>query len=82
MDKSIRVNSVSPGPIDTPILMRTGGVPLEAVPMVKEQFATSVPMKRMGTADEVASAVLFLLSRDASYITGIDFPVDGGMQSL
>lgn len=80
--RGIRVNSVSPGPIETPILARTGGVPLEAVPALKEQFASSVPMKRMGTADEVASAVLFLLSRDASYITGIDLPVDGGAASL
>src|SRR6516162_8392981 len=68
--RKIRVNSVHPGPIDTEMLkVRT--------PEQNQQRLVS-PMKRMGTADEVASLVLFLLSDESAYITGAEVTIDGG----
>lgn len=49
---------------------------------MKRQWASDNPMKRFGTAEEVARAVLFLASDEASYITGIEVPVDGGVASF
>jgi 3alpha(or 20beta)-hydroxysteroid dehydrogenase len=67
----IRVNSVHPGPIDTEMLkVRT--------PEQNQQRLQLVPMKRMGTAEEVASLVLFLLSGESGYITGAEVAIDGG----
>ena len=69
--RKIRVNSVHPGPIDTEMLnVRT--------PAQKVQRLESVPMRRMGTADEVANLVLFLLSDESGYITGAEVAIDGG----
>lgn len=81
-ERKIRVNVVSPGAIDTPIFDRTGGVPKEAVPQLKENFTSLIPMKRFGSPEEVANTVLFLASDDSSYITGVDIPVDGGFTML
>ena len=80
--RGIRVNVVSPGPIETPIIHRTGGLPPEAVPAMREQMIANTPMKRMGTPEEVAAAVLFLASESAGFVTGIDFLVDGGVASF
>ncbi|HET8796306.1 MAG TPA: SDR family oxidoreductase [Thermoanaerobaculia bacterium] len=74
LERGIRVNVISPGPIETPIYGPTPGL--------LENLASFVPMKRYGAADEVARAVLFLASRDASYITGVDLPIDGGVMGL
>ena len=64
------MNSVHPGPIDTEMLkVRT--------PERNRQRLESVPMKRIGTAEEVASLVLFLLSDESSYITGAELAIDG-----
>jgi len=64
------VNSVHPGPIDTEMLnVRT--------PEQNAARLTQVPMRRMGTADEVAQLVLFLLSDDSAYITGAEVAIDG-----
>jgi len=69
--RKIRVNSVHPGPIDTEMLkVRT--------PEQNQQRLQLVPMKRMGTAEEVASLVLFLLSDESGYITGAEVTIDGG----
>jgi len=73
--RKIRVNVISPGPIDTPLL---GEVPQEA----KDQFASVVPMGRIGEADEIAKAAVFLASDDASYVTGVELFVDGGMAQI
>ncbi len=81
VDKKIRVNAIAPGPIDTPIFEKLG-VPEEAVGEVKEGFASTVPMKRMGTPDEIAKAALFLASDDSSFVLGIDLAVDGGVAQL
>jgi 3alpha(or 20beta)-hydroxysteroid dehydrogenase len=69
--RKIRVNSVHPGPIVTEMLkVRT--------PEQNQLRLQLVPMKRMGTAEEVASLVLFLLSDESSYITGAELAIDGG----
>ncbi|HTY93139.1 MAG TPA: SDR family oxidoreductase [Steroidobacteraceae bacterium] len=80
--KGIRVNVVSPGPTETPIIGRTAGLPPQAIPAIREQMIRNVPMHRMGTAEEVAAAVLFLASDESAFVTGIDFLVDGGSASF
>jgi len=77
VDRKIRVNAVAPGPIETPIFERTG-LPKEALDGFATMIVNSVPMKRFGKPEEVAGAVAFLASSDASYITGIELSVDGG----
>ena len=77
VDRKIRVNAVAPGPIETPIFGRTG-LPQEAIDSFATAIVSSVPMKRFGKPEEVAAAVAFLASSDASYITGIELSVDGG----
>jgi NAD(P)-dependent dehydrogenase (short-subunit alcohol dehydrogenase family) len=71
--RQIRVNVISPGAIETPILNK-GGLTREQA----DAFVTLVPLGRIGTADEVAKAAVFLASDDSSYITGIELFVDGG----
>lgn len=80
--EGIRVNVVSPGPIETPLLRRNVGMPPEAEQALREQMIANVPMHRMGRPEEVAKAVLFLASSDASFITGVDLLVDGGVVEL
>ena len=75
--RGIRVNTVAPGPIVTPILEKTG-LPKEAF----DGFAAQVPMKRFGQPEEVAGTVAFLASQDASYITGVEINVDGGLGQI
>ena len=76
--RGIRVNEVSPGPIETPIYEKLG-MPVEQTAGFKEMMAGMVPVKRMGTADEVAKAALFLASDDSSYLLGSKIRIDGGM---
>jgi len=73
----IRVNSVHPGLMPP---MRTSGA--TADPEVRRKMLRAVPMGRNGEAVEVARAVLFLASDDASYITGVELPVDGGYLAM
>ena len=70
--RRIRVNSVHPGPIDTDMIKIRGE---EANRARVEQ----VPMKRMGTAEEVAKLVLWLLSDESLYVTGAEISIDGGV---
>jgi NAD(P)-dependent dehydrogenase (short-subunit alcohol dehydrogenase family) len=77
VERGIRVNAVAPGPIVTPIFEKTG-LPKESVDEFAKQVLAKVPMKRFGQPQEVASAVAFLASQDASYITGVELNVDGG----
>jgi NAD(P)-dependent dehydrogenase (short-subunit alcohol dehydrogenase family) len=79
--RNIRVNTVAPGPIETPIFGRTG-LPKEAIDEFAKNVLASVPMKRFGKPEEVAGAVAFLASNDASYITGVEINVDGGMGQI
>ena len=75
----IRVNCICPGMVDTP--MRLGfmgpGTP-EEKEKTCELYLKGVPMGRMAQPDEIAYAALFLVSDEASYITGIALPIDGG----
>lgn len=82
--ENIRVNVICPGPIDTPMLrvfvkrpdqQAVGGMDPEA--LIVKRTAT-IPMGRPGRPEEVANAALFLISDEASYITGVALPVDGG----
>jgi len=80
--EGIRVNVVSPGPIDTPLLHRNPGMTDDDVARLKEMMIANIPMHRMGESEEVAKAVLFLASDDAAFITGANLFVDGGLIEL
>lgn len=80
-DRKIRVNTLSPGPIDTPIL--NGLAPTEEeLAQVKAHLVAGVPMGRIGTSDEIAKVALFLASDDSSFVTGIELFVNGGMAQI
>lgn len=72
----IRVNSVHPGVIETPMV--TEG---DAVEQIKE-FAKHIPMRRMAQSEEVTNMVLFLASDESSYSTGSEFIIDGGLTAM
>jgi NAD(P)-dependent dehydrogenase (short-subunit alcohol dehydrogenase family) len=78
--RKIRVNMVSPGPTDTEIFKRDASA--EEISGLRSMFADVVPMGRMGEAEEIARAALFLASDDASFINGVDLYVDGGCLEL
>jgi NAD(P)-dependent dehydrogenase (short-subunit alcohol dehydrogenase family) len=80
--EGIRVNMVSPGPTETPLINRNIGMDEAAVDALRQIMINVVPMKRMGEAHEVAKAVLFLASDEASFINGVDLDVDGGCMEL
>ena len=77
----VRVNVVSPGPVSTPLYGRLGlqAAQLDDMAAAIEQ---QIPLKRFGTPDEVAAAVLFLASPEAAFIVGTELIVDGGMSQL
>lgn len=75
-DCGVRVNCILPGPIDTPLLQRS--FPNSEA---EKRCAERIPLKRIGRPDDVANMVSFLISEEASYITGGVFPVDGGVSS-
>jgi NAD(P)-dependent dehydrogenase (short-subunit alcohol dehydrogenase family) len=76
--RGIRVNSISPGPIDTPIFGKLG-IPKEALGEFAAGLEKKVPLGRFGKAEEVARVALFVASSGASFVTGADIPVDGGV---
>lgn len=71
----IRINAVCPGVIQTPMIDRLTGNQKEA----EEQFTTMEPVGRFGQPEEIACAVMWLCSDEASFVTGIEMPVDGGL---
>jgi NAD(P)-dependent dehydrogenase (short-subunit alcohol dehydrogenase family) len=75
--RRIRVNAVCPGAIDTPMMDET----FARFPGFRELLVGFVPMGRMGTADEVAAAIVWLLSDAASFVTGEMLTVEGGLLS-
>ena len=77
-EAGIRINAVMPGPIETPMLGRISAM----LPNAQEIFNSLTAMRRTGNSDEVADAVLWLLSDASSYITGTVIPIDGGMLAL
>jgi NAD(P)-dependent dehydrogenase (short-subunit alcohol dehydrogenase family) len=79
--RRIRVNAVSPGPIETPGLSELAASTGAGEERLK-MLSNSVPLGRLGTPEEIAKAVVFLASDDASYITGTELFVDGGMAQV
>jgi len=79
--RGIRVNAISPGPIDTPGINNLG-LTEEQIEEFKKNIVAAVPMGRMGDPDEIAKAALFLASDDSSYVTGVELFVDGGMAQI
>jgi NAD(P)-dependent dehydrogenase (short-subunit alcohol dehydrogenase family) len=79
--RRIRVNAVSPGAIDTPGLSQLLGSS-EIGQQRLQMISTGVPLGRLGTPDEIAKAVVFLASDDASYVTGTEMFVDGGFAQV
>ncbi len=80
--EGIRVNAVGPGPIFTPFHQRRIAAAGETVEQYNARAAQGTMLKRPGRAGEVAAAILFLASDDASYVTGALLFVDGGMTAL
>ncbi|RMF79389.1 MAG: glucose 1-dehydrogenase [Chloroflexi bacterium] len=77
-ESGIRINTVMPGPIETPMMEMAR----QGIPGADEMFVSKTAVKRIGTPEEVANAVVWLCSDEASYITATNFPVDGGMLEL
>jgi 3-oxoacyl-[acyl-carrier protein] reductase len=65
------VNAVAPGRIDTPMIW-------DVPPEVNEQVRKNIPLRRLGTPEEVAEGILFLLSESSSFITGFVMDINGG----
>ena len=80
-DRRIRVNAVSPGSIDTPGLSGLLGSSETGQQRLKN-ISSNVPLGRLGTPDEIAKAVVFLASDDASFVTGAELFVDGGFAQV
>ena len=80
-DRGIRVNTLSPGPVDTPIIDSQFKTKEEADQM-RRDFSQVIPLGRMGRPEELAAAALFLASDDSSFVAGIDLAVDGGMAQI
>ena len=76
LSDQIRVNCICPGPTDTPLLRNSRS------PEALEVFANEQPIGRLGSPDEIAAAALFLASEEASFVTGVAFPVDGGQAAF
>jgi len=76
--RNIRVNAIAPGPIYTPIFSKTG-MPEKDLADFAELLRERIPLKRFGQAEEVAGIVLYLASDQASFVTGSEFTIDGGL---
>jgi NAD(P)-dependent dehydrogenase (short-subunit alcohol dehydrogenase family) len=79
-ERRIRVNTLSPGHIDTPIFdtWQQG----DALVKLKEELTNNIPLGRLGDSDEIAKAVSFLASDEASYVDGVELFVDGGVAQI
>jgi NAD(P)-dependent dehydrogenase (short-subunit alcohol dehydrogenase family) len=80
--RRIRVNVLSPGMTETPIITREGGLPGVTPEEIAATITKSIPLRRRGTPEEMAKAMLFLASDDSSYCLGSELLVDGGFTQL
>ncbi len=71
--RNIRVNAICPGTVDTPMLTEAG-----VVGEVRRGLEATIPLRRIGTPEEIAKVALFLASEDSSFVSGAHIPVDGG----
>jgi NAD(P)-dependent dehydrogenase (short-subunit alcohol dehydrogenase family) len=78
--RGVRVNAVAPGLVHTQLFAAGAGSPGSGSDM--EQRGTTTPLRRVGTADEIAGVVAFLLGPDAGYVTGAVVPADGGASAV
>ncbi len=76
--RRIRVNAVNPGPVSTPIFAKTG-MPEEQLSGFAQAIQNRVPLKRMGQPEDIAELIAFLASDRASFITGAEYNIDGGI---
>ncbi|MGA9238278.1 SDR family oxidoreductase, partial [Robiginitalea sp.] len=76
--RKIRINSVNPGPVSTPIFGKTG-MEEEQLNGFAQAMQNRVPLKRFGKPEDIAKLVSFLASDDASFITGSEYTIDGGI---
>ncbi|MER5917495.1 SDR family oxidoreductase [Streptomyces sp. NPDC001982] len=79
--RGIRVNAISPGPIETPGIRGLGN-PAQGEQQLADTLTTMIPLGRMGSADEVAAAAVFLASDQSSFTTGAELFVDGGLAQI
>jgi NAD(P)-dependent dehydrogenase (short-subunit alcohol dehydrogenase family) len=79
LSRRIRVNVLGPGMTDTPIITREGGLPGMTPEELAAAITKTIPLRRRGTPDEMAKAMLFLASDDSSYCLGSELLVDGGV---
>ena len=81
VSRGVRVNAVSPGAITTPIYSKLDMSQADVEAMA-QNIINQVPMKRFGTPEDIAKAVLFLSTSDSAYILGVEIAVDGGISQL
>src|SRR5215831_1411517 len=79
LERGIRVNAVSPGPI-TSALLRDGSP--ETIQQTRDWIQSQIPIKRFGTPEEIAAGVLYLTSPESAYVLGAELIIDGGMATL
>ena len=82
LPRRIRVNVVSPGMTDTPIITREGGMPGKTPEEIAALITKTIPLRRRGRPEEVAKAILFMASDDSSYCLGAELMVEGGLSQL
>jgi NAD(P)-dependent dehydrogenase (short-subunit alcohol dehydrogenase family) len=81
LPSGIRINVVSPGPVSTPLYGKLG-LPTDALNQMAASIQSQIPLKRFGEPVEIAKTVLFLASKDSSFIIGAEIVADGGMIEL
>jgi len=81
LGRGVRVNVISPGPVQTPIY-RDLGIPADKLADLGASILAQIPLKRFGTPEEIAGAVLYLASAESAFIVGTELVIDGGMSQL